>query len=415
MGKRRKGGVNAPPSAPGGQGQANGAAWGEGMPADDLPQWQKTGYHMEDAPCDGYEPLDERNDTPYEVQDVPTLPDNQEELDPMAQTGEDESLAMLRSEQVRNHSGSFWEKMSGFTQRHRPVESAPVEKGASAPATDEGDEGDATATGATSGPVTPAKTQPGGNALLLFVIVLCILGCGLWLIDATMFRITEIEVAGNSIVPASEVIRLSGLSVGGSVLTIDEKKIGEQIATNRYLKLACVEHDNKRVTLRVSERVPAAYTVVRGIYYTLDNRGMVLEEYASDEGLADLVKVDKLPVKSCVVGKYLTLQNDGAMEAFVQLMLEIKAMSLQSVVRELYLDDLESISLDTRDGFFVRMGDESHLHGKLRAMALTRTELLRLGKSGGTIDVSTRTNPTYSPPVAGIGTASASESEPQQP
>ena len=75
-------------------------------------------------------------------------------------------------------------------------------------------------------------------------------------------------------------------------------------------------------------------------------------------------------------------------------------MDLGKDIATIELDDLEDLSLWTRDGFFVRLGDTTYLHGKLKAMSLVLTELRGNDSyvKGGTIDVSTREYPTYSPP-----------------
>ena len=153
------------------------------------------------------------------------------------------------------------------------------------------------------------------------------------------------------------------------------------------------------MVLYVIEREPVACALVRGIYYTLDSRGMVLEEYTDTSRLDGLICVDKLTVKSCVVGQHIQLDKQETMDAYLQLMLEIKAMNLQWLIKEIYLDQMDDISLDTTDGYYVRMGDATYLHGKLRAMTATRDELLKRGLWGGVIDVSVRDKPTYTPPV----------------
>ena len=75
-------------------------------------------------------------------------------------------------------------------------------------------------------------------------------------------------------------------------------------------------------------------------------------------------------------------------------------MSLQSEVASVSLDDLSSLSLTTRDGYFVHLGANSSLHAKLRAMTMVLQDLRTTNTyaAGGTVDVSNQAYPTYDPP-----------------
>lgn len=384
----KSGGMYPPPS---GSGQGtNGLNAGQMGPVQD---WQRTGYRMEDAPCDDVPPVDDQNDRGYfpADHDRPVPPDL--DVDPMARTGVDERLAEQRSRTVREHLGSFWASVRSDGKDGKKPD--PAEKADFAPA------GGGAASGvqtAVSGPLPPTRAHPGGKAIFYILGIVAVLIVIAAMVMTEMFRITDIRVVGNSVVPAEEIIRLSGVKKGGNILALSDDRIAEAISGNRYLKLVCVEHDNHIVTLQVYEREAAAFTVVRGIYYVMDRWGMVLEEYA-DEGsmAAHLIRADKLNVHSCIVGKQLSLYDEGVMDAYIQLMLEFKAMGITDEIKELYLDDLDNISLSTRSGYFVRMGDETYLHGKLRSMTLVMEELQNRGYQGGTIDVSVREKPTYSP------------------
>jgi len=388
----KSGGMYPPPS---GNGQAaNGQHGGQMGPVQD---WQRTGYRMEDAPCDDVPVVDDTNDRGYFPADHarPVPPDL--DVDPMARTGVDERLAEQRSKTVREHLGSFWASVRSDGKDGKkpdPAEAAAFSEAGSA------------ASGvqtAVSGPLPPTRAHPGGRVVVYVIVLVAVLVGVAAMVGTELFRITDIRVVGNHVVPAEEVIRLSGVKKGGNILALSDDRIAEAIAGNRYLKLVCVEHDNHTVTLQVYEREAAAFTVVRGIYYVMDRRGMVLEEYA-DEGsmAAHLIRADKLNVHSCIVGKHLSLYDEGVMDAYVQLMLEFKAMGIADQIKELYLDDLDNISLSTRSGYFVRLGDETYLHGKLRSMTLVMEELQNRGYQGGTIDVSVREKPTYSPESAAL-------------
>lgn len=362
--------------------------WGSEPPRQHVADWQYRGYHMEEAACDDAVPLDDSNDRELDAASFDYSVPDAEDVDPLGNTGVDHSLVAERSRNVREHAGAFWERMK------RPEGKAATQYGAPPPSVS----GQAPAAVTDSGPVPAARTHPGGRTLVwVMLIVLAVLVVG-GMVTTEMFRITSITVTGNSIISDKEIIELSGVKENGSMLMLKDEVIAENISKNRYLKLICVVHDNHHVTLQVYEREPVAYTSVRGTFYVMDIRGMLLEQYASDANLKGrLLYVRNMNVHNCIVGRTIDLYDDDVMDVYLQLMLEFKAMSLMDTVSELFLEDLSNISLNTSTGFYVRLGDATALHRKLRAMVLTLEQLEEMGYTGGTVDVSVCETPTYRP------------------
>ena len=214
----------------------------------------------------------------------------------------------------------------------------------------------------------------------------------------TVFRVHAIHVSGNTTVTDEAIIRLSGLKVGQSSMTIDDEEVMRKIESNRYLRCTLVDVQWNAVTLHVKERVPAVYINHNGMIVTLDNRGFVLEEsLASETGYESLVKVSGMNVRRSALGQQIALQSANQLEAYTQILVELKAMKGIDLLRELDMSSMDSIYLTTRDDFFVRLGSEDDLHAKLRAFLITREKVLQMGYAKGTIDVTDPGRPTYLP------------------
>ena len=214
----------------------------------------------------------------------------------------------------------------------------------------------------------------------------------------TVFRVHAIHVSGNTTVTDEAIIRLSGLKIGQSSMTIDDEEVMRKIESNRYLRCTLVDVQWNAVTLHVKERVPAVYINHNGMIVTLDNRGFVLEEsLASETGFESLVKVSGMNVRRCALGQQIALQSASQLEAYTQILVELKAMKGIDLLRELDMSSMDSIYLTTRDDFFVRLGSEDDLHAKLRAFLITREKVLQMGYAKGTIDVTDPGRPTYLP------------------
>lgn len=369
--------------------QAYDGYWGAmpqaGAPVED---WSISGYHMEDAACDRAEPLDDANDGCYLPEEALPYLSPDYDLPLMAEDdGVDEHLADVRSPHVKDHNSSFWDKADGSRTASGVPASGKDAAGDVPPHRD-----------TRSGPVTQVHAQPGARAVVLVIAIVLVLGAVGAVVYNSMFSIHSITVQGNRTVQSEEIIASSGVRIGMNVLMLDIPAITDAVEANRYLKLVRVDHDNHNVVLQVYERSPMAYIRVNGIYYTMDNRGMVLEEYGAEDALPKgLVHVEDLPVHGCLVGRTLNITGKDTADAYLQLMLEIKAMGLQNTIAAVNLGDLNNLLLDTSDGFFVQLGDATYLHGKFRAMMLTRTELIGQGYSGGTINVSNYAKPSYKP------------------
>ena len=342
-----------------------------------LPEWQRTGYHMEALPCDEAVPMDATNDEPVELPENAAPVPYDLDVDPF--DPEAEGLSPTQSQALPPQISE-----APSTADEAPEESIPQTQTA-------------------SGPLPPVRTIPSAHPILkLFGLVVCV-GLLVFGIVFYIFRIDEINIVGNEYYTAEQIISMTGIHTGEIFLPTDEEKVRSVLEKNRYLYVVRMERGDHSITIQIHERTPVAYTIWHGIYYTLDSRGMVLEEYATDSGLTSLVLVDKLQITSCLPGEHIVMQDSDTLTAYIQLMLEFKAMSLFEDVASLNLDDLENLSLYTRDGYFVRLGDTTYLHGKLRSMSLVLTELRGSDAytPGGTIDVSTREYPTYSPPDSG--------------
>jgi len=342
-----------------------------------LQDWQINGYHMEDAPCDDADAyaVDDSNDSYLDMpdDDLPSVSENLD-IDPIGESAPRTGTGRMRS--------AFWKKP--LPSQAVPDQGAPDQRGDQP----------------VSGPQTPVQTRPGPRVLLIVAAVMLVLVLVGYAIGHSLMRIDKVEIIGNDQYSAELIRQKAGVAVGMSRLQLSEDGIRARLETNRYLQVVSVAFGDHSVTITVHERVPVAYTSVRGIFYTLDNRGIVLEEETSAARLTGLVLVDKLEVTSVILGQRIRFRTQTVQDTYVDLMIELRAMDLFGEVASLNLDDPENLSLYTRDGYFVRLGDNTNLHGKLRSMTLVleQVRLMEDVEKGGTIDVSNRVYPTYNPP-----------------
>ena len=215
-----------------------------------------------------------------------------------------------------------------------------------------------------------------------------------------VFSVREIRVTGNADIPAGEIIRVSGIRTGDSILTLDEKTVGQRIATDYRLQFRYMIRElPDTVVLAVREREECCWLTYCGITYVMDKNRMVMrEEESPDFQPKDLVEVKGLEVRSnTMTGQELVLGNEKQQEILSSLFLHMKVLGCTGEIKEADMSNPESILLETRDGYTVSLGDVEDLHAKLRSMLLVRDELHRMQKTGGTINVSKPETPIYTP------------------
>jgi cell division septal protein FtsQ len=238
----------------------------------------------------------------------------------------------------------------------------------------------------------------GSGATKKFLLIVAILTAVGAILYSALFQVRRIVVLGNTTIPGQDIVRLTGLKIGQNSLTIDDENVMRRIESNRYLRCTLVDVQWDSVTIHIKERVPAVYLHYNGLLIVMDNRGFVLEEsLASETGYESLVKVSGMNVRRCALGQQIALQSANQLEAYTQILVELKAMKGIDLLRELDMSSMDSIYLTTRDDFFVRLGSEDDLHAKLRAFLITREKVLQMGYAKGTIDVTDPGRPTYLP------------------
>ena len=279
-----------------------------------------------------------------------------------------------RSENVNEHMGDFWAPHdSGFRPGAGQQETGRTER----------------------------KKKTGGlRRFAGLAAVIAVLAAVVVVLRLFVFNVTEIQVLGNSQIPAGEIIRLSGIRKGDNILFLNEQDIERRITSDYRLQFRYMERQLPHsVFLSVREREACCWLTYCGIMYVMDKNRMVLYE-TEDPTVkpADLVEVRGLEVRSdTLVGQIVNLGSETQQTVFSELFLEMKVLGCTNDILEADISNTESILLATRDGYTVSLGNTSNLHAKLRSMKLVHDELRNMGQTGGTINVSNPETPIYAP------------------
>ena len=289
-------------------------------------------------------------------------------------------LKEIRSENVNQRMGDFWQPQSraGADETSRAGEN-------------NGNQG------RRSG---QKKRDKNKKHLPVLLLVLFVLAAVFLVLRFAVFTVREIQVTGNNEIPAAEIIRISGIRLGDSILTMNEQAVGQRITSDYRLMFKYIIRDlPQTVMIAVREREECCWLTYCGITYVMDKNRMVMrEEEDPNYRPENLVEVKGLEVRSnTMVGQEIVLGNEKQQEVLSSLFLHMKVLSCTGEIKEADMSNTDSILLETRDGYTVSLGDVENLHAKLRSMLIVRDELRKMQKTGGTINVSNPEIPIYTP------------------
>ena len=286
-------------------------------------------------------------------------------------------LKNIRSENVNQHMGDFWAPQTGSF--HPPAE----------PRTQAGKPENRSRSKSRT-----RKSHRAGLLILLFLAAVVLV------LRFAVFTVREIRVTGNNQIPASEIIRISGVRQGDNILSLNEQRIEQRIVSDYRLQFRYMSRElPSAVVLAVREREECCWISYCGIYYVMDKNRMVLHETEDPrEKRTDLVEVKGLDIRSnTMVGQVVNLGSEAQQTIFSELFLEMKVLGCTGLIVEADISNPDSILLGTRDGYTVGLGDGQNLHAKLRSMLLVREQLQKMEMAGGTINVSIPETPIYTP------------------
>ena len=249
------------------------------------------------------------------------------------------------------------------------------------------------------------KNKAAAQTINAAIIVVCVLSILIVLACAKVFSVRDIMVVGNRALLQEEVITQSGVLIGDNVLGITGAMLEDRLEKNRYIEYVGHEFDYRgTLTIRIHERLGMAVVNVLGLYYVMDEAGMVLEcvgstypMHVAGPHISGLV----MDVNSrMTIGEMVPVQDKRQIEEMGFVLAALDETNMLSRASELSVKNLDNLYLMTSDGAKIELGDSSSLVKKL----LIAREVLSIRESAGDlkgakIDVSGGKNAHYIPAV----------------
>lgn len=233
------------------------------------------------------------------------------------------------------------------------------------------------------------------SRLLLTLLLIC--SGAIYILSTPVFKVRNIYVRGNAIVPSDKVIQLSGIKPGDNLLRLNTSKIDRRIKTNSYIGSATVKRNPVGdVYLVISERSAAGISAYGKKYVTMDKKGAIIEIIDTKDGI-NLPLITGLGIKNAVSGSTVAIEDDRKLKSMEEIFNSVKTAGLSDIIIEADLNDLQSIRIKTKYGIVLKIGNTDDIDRKLEACkAIMDQDLIKKGLKG-TIDVSYKGNPVFRP------------------
>lgn len=255
------------------------------------------------------------------------------------------------------------------------------------------------------------RKKAAARTLAMTVVVVAALAALTVLAFSRVFIVRDVMVVGNRTLLKEEVVAQSGVKPGDRYLAITPGKLRQRLEANRYIEYLGHDFDYRgTLTIRINERLGMAVVSALGLYYVIDDSGMVLEctgnEYPVDVAGPRVTNLSLDEGARIVVGDMLPVHDGAQMQEMENILTELDEVGLLARASELNMKNADNLYVMTQEGAKIELGDAQGLRVKLliaREVLIAREEAGDL--QGAKIDVSNGQNAHYIPAILPTPTA----------
>ena len=235
------------------------------------------------------------------------------------------------------------------------------------------------------------------NIVIAVLLMLLTAGIG----ASIFFKVTVIEVTGESEYSDEEIIKVSGIELGDSLLLIRESKAAMELCSRLPLikSVKIVRAIPNKITIAVTENKPVAYIKIDQNYWTFDSSCKLLKRL--DLVPADLITVTGITPISPAEGDKLSFGDSGAtaLSYLEELLTAIETEGEKDNIDEINMGNVSNIAFKYLGRFAVYFGRGDNARDKLRLLSKA-VENLGAAETGA-IDVSSGNEARFVPSQVG--------------
>lgn len=213
-----------------------------------------------------------------------------------------------------------------------------------------------------------------------------------------VFHVKTIEVVGVERYTPQQVVQLSGLKEGEQIFLADLEGAAERIRQDPYLQVLAIRRVlPNRIRIEIAERKEAAAISYQNLVVIVDHDGYVLS-IGNRADLTGLIQVRGMREATYSVNQRLGEQTDFFTNTLIAILKALREHNLSQEIAFLDISNPLSVHMLTVDGLDVSLGQPEGLPEKLESFAAILPDLKRGDLIGGTLHLSQKHDPVYTPP-----------------
>ncbi len=229
--------------------------------------------------------------------------------------------------------------------------------------------------------------------IMFFLVIVAVI-----FIMSVFFRVSDIQVEGNSHYTDEEIIRAIDIEEGDNLFFFDRfAALSRVFAKLPYIDEVSVERSlPNKVIITVSESQALAYIVLGEEKWTIDHSCKVLGK-ANDDELEGLIPIDGISPGTLMIGEPLqTSDGDESVVSYIaEVLYQIEERDLDEQVGRVDFSDPRRVSFTYGEKYTVILGDSSKVEYKFGMLLSAMSQLLE--GDVGVIDVSDGNTAHFSP------------------
>lgn len=242
-------------------------------------------------------------------------------------------------------------------------------------------------------PYKPELRKNVNRPLTFFLVIVAII-----FVMSVFFKITKIEVSGNSIYSAEEIISASGIEEGDNLFFINRIAAGSRVVVKLpYVESVKISRSLPNlITIEVTESKAAGCVEAGGELWSISSSGKFLGSI-DEEDTEHIAKISGITVGEAAVGEYIeTSEGDSdKLEYLLDILYQIQARGLLGTVTAIDMTDADCPTFEYDGRFTVKLGESDNTEYKFGKLLSAVSQLS--ADDSGTLDLSTGNKVVFNP------------------
>ncbi len=242
-------------------------------------------------------------------------------------------------------------------------------------------------------PYKPKLTRNVNRPLTFFLVIVALI-----FIMSVFFKVSRIEVRGNSIYSAEEVIRASGITEGDNLFFINGIAAGSRVAVKLpYVDSVQINRGLPNlVIIEVTESKAVGCLKVSDELWSVSSSGKFLSSITQDDS-SYIAMISGISVSEAATGEYIKAASgeENKLAYLTDILYQIQARGLLGKVTAIDMSDVSNPTFEYDSRFLVKLGAMDNTEYKFGKLLSAVSQLT--ADDAGTLDVSSGDKVIFNP------------------